>query len=132
MGIPGKVSRVRRVRRGAHQRSDTDETSHHWPKTKTSAQAGLTIEMQTEARRYARLALEVLRRIAEFGESESASVSAASSLLDRGFGTVGTAKVPDEIARSLGKREQLDADAKAAATGIFAPPGPPSTDDTKH
>ena len=45
-----------------------------------------------EARKYAWLAIEVLRTIAAAGASESARVAAARSLLDRGLGTVGTAK----------------------------------------
>ena len=45
-----------------------------------------------EARKYAWLAIEVLRTIAAAGASESARVAAARSLLDRGVGTVGTAK----------------------------------------
>ena len=45
-----------------------------------------------EARKYAWLAIDVLRTIAAAGASESARVAAARSLLDRGVGTVGTAK----------------------------------------
>jgi hypothetical protein len=88
-------------------------------------------EMRAEARKYALLALEVLRRIAEFGRSESASVSACKSLLDRALGKVAPAKVPDEFVRTLGKREQAAEDAHEAATGIFATPAAPG-EETKH
>lgn len=87
-----------------------------------------SIELRAEARKYANLAIEVLRRVAEFGQSESASVSAAKSLLDRGLGTVGAAKMPDEFARRpLGKKEEAAAAAEAAATGRYATPAPPRT-----
>jgi hypothetical protein len=73
-------------------------------------------EIRTEARKYAHLAIERLRRIADSGRSEAARRQAAKSLLDRGLGTVPVARVdPDASLRPLGKKEQ----AVAAAT---APP----------
>ena len=90
-----------------------------------SATATMGAEIRTIARRYALLAIEVLRRIAEFGGSESASVSAANSLLNRGLGMVAAAKMPDDFTRSLGKREQAAEDAKSAATGVFETPSSP-------
>lgn len=94
------------------------------------AAAGLDvvpIEVRTEARKYASLAIIVLDRIAQFGKSESAVVSAARSLLDRGCGTVGTAKMPDEFKDTrVGKKEAALAAARAAASGRFATPAPPT------
>ena len=91
-----------------------------------SATATVSAEIRAEARKYALLAIEVLRRIAEFGASESACVSAANALLNRGLGTVAPAKMPDEFSRSLGKREQAVEDAREAATGVFETPPPPT------
>jgi hypothetical protein len=88
------------------------------------------IEVRNEARKYAALAIEVLSRIAQFGKSESAAVSAARSLLDRGCGTVGTAKLPDEFKDTrVGKKEAALTAARAAASGRFATPAPPSGSD---
>jgi hypothetical protein len=84
------------------------------------------IEVRTEARKYAGLAIEVLNRIAQFGKSESAVVSAARSLLDRGCGTVGTAKMPDEFKDTrVGKKEAALSAARAAASGRLATPAAP-------
>jgi len=99
-----------------------------------SAPTAVTIspEMRNEARKYAMLAIEVLRRVAEFGQSDAAVVTASKSILDRALGAVGPAKVPEELGRAtLGKREQAAEDAREAATGIFAPPAPPD-EETKH
>jgi hypothetical protein len=87
----------------------------------------LGLEIRDEARKYATVALEVLDRIAQFGNSESASVAAAKSLLDRGIGTVAVAKLPDEFAglRKRGKKERAALAAEAAGTGRYAPPAPP-------
>lgn len=86
----------------------------------------VSLEVRNEARKYTELAIEVLARIAKFGRSESASVSAASSLLNRGCGTVGTAKLPDEFKETrLGKKEAALIAARAAASGKFATPAPP-------
>lgn len=52
-------------------------------------------EIRAEARNFAHLAIETLRKIADNGRSESARVSAAKSLLDRGLGTVAQAKLDD-------------------------------------
>jgi len=88
----------------------------------------VTLEVRTEARKSATLAIEVLSRIAQFGRSESASVSAASSLLNRGCGTVGTAKLPDEFHETrLGKKETALIAARTAATGKFATPSVPKS-----
>ncbi len=84
------------------------------------------IEIRQEAQKYSRLAIEVLARIAQFGQSETAKVAAASSLLDRGLGTVGAAKLPEEfLERPLGKRMAAAQAAAMAATGRFATPPPP-------
>lgn len=55
-------------------------------------------EIRAEARRYAHLAIEALRKIADDGRSEGARVAAARALLDRGLGTVAPAKL-DEAPR---------------------------------
>ena len=81
-------------------------------------------EVRAEARKYALLAIEVLRRIAEFATSESASVSASSALLNRGLGTVVPSRVPDQT-RPRGKREQAAENAQSAAIGTFETPAPP-------
>ncbi len=46
----------------------------------------MTAELRGAARQYTMQALEVLAHVAEHGESESARVSAACALLDRGHG----------------------------------------------
>lgn len=75
-------------------------------------------EIRVEARKHANLAIEVLRRIAEFGQSESASVSASKSLLDRGLGTVGPARIPDDFGyRPIGKKEEAARAARTAGEG---------------
>ena len=86
---------------------------------------GIGAEIRTEARKFALLAIEVLRRISEFSTSESASVSASNALLARGLGIVAPAKLPDEVTRSLGKREKARVDAREAAIGVFETPPPP-------
>jgi hypothetical protein len=84
------------------------------------------LDLRTEARKYATLAIEVLNKIASSGESEGARVSAARSLWDRGLGTVATAKLPDDFGnRPIGKKEELQRAAEAAGSGRFAPPPPP-------
>ncbi len=85
-----------------------------------------SVELRDEARKYARLAIEVLSRIAQFGQSETAKMAATTALLDRGFGTVGAAMLPDELKqRPLGKKEQAAIAAELAATGPYATPKPP-------
>ena len=91
----------------------------------SSATADVSAEIRTEARKHALLAIEVLRRVSEFGASESASVSASNALLARGLGNVAPAKLSDEFSRSLGKSEQAVEDAREAATGVFETPPPP-------
>ena len=85
----------------------------------------LTETIRSEAREHALTALEVLHRIAEGSESEGARVSAAASLLDRALGSCSAARVPSDVTLQLGKREQAVADARAAATGVFAVPAAP-------
>src|SRR3954467_14942789 len=71
----------------------------------TAPAASLSSEIRTEARKYADLAVEALRLIAGNGTSESAIASASKALLDRGLGTVGKARMPDEQRdRPLGKK----------------------------
>jgi hypothetical protein len=94
------------------------------------ATPGMTVsaEIRVEARNYANLAIEVLRRICEFGQSETATVAAALSLLNRGLGTVGVAKMPDEFdRRPLGKKEDAIRRAAIAASGRYATPDPPKS-----
>lgn len=86
----------------------------------------LTATIRSESRKYANLAIEVLRKIAADGASETAIASASRALLDRGLGTVGKARMPDEQrARPLGKKEEAQRAATAAATGRYATPAPP-------
>lgn len=93
--------------------------------------ASTTAEIRTEARKYANLAIEVLRKIAMDGASESAIASASKALLDRGLGTVGKARMPDEQREQpLGKKEQAQRAAQVAATGRYATPPPPQLADT--
>ena len=88
----------------------------------TSVQA----EIRAEARKYATLAIDVLRKISLDGASENAITAAAKALLDRGLGTVGKARMPDEQRdRPLGKKEELSRAAEIAAAGPFATPPPP-------
>lgn len=86
--------------------------------------AAIVTKVAIEARKHANVAIQVLRRIAEFGQSEGAAVAAAKSLLERGLGPVGLSKVPDPV-KSRGKREQADEDAQSAATGVFETPKAP-------
>lgn len=86
----------------------------------------LSAEIRAEARKYAVLAVEALRKIAADGSSETAIAAASKALLDRGLGTVGKARMPDEQReRPLGKKEEAARAAAAAATGRYAPPAPP-------
>lgn len=83
-------------------------------------------EVRVEARKYANLAIEVLGAISTRGETESARVSASKSLLDRGVGTVQTAKVPEGLSpKTMGKKEEAARDARNAAAGKYAPPAAP-------
>jgi hypothetical protein len=87
----------------------------------------LANEIRDEARKFASLAIEVLSAIAERGDNESARASAAGSLIDRGLGTVATAKVPTGIgAKPMGKKEEAAAAARNVAAGKFATPPPPA------
>lgn len=85
--------------------------------------------LRAEARKYANLAIEVLRRVADVAESESARNSAAKSLLLRGFGSVAAAKLPESLGspRVVGKREEMQIAAQAAASGRYAVPAAPGT-----
>lgn len=85
-------------------------------------------EIRIEARKYANLAIEVLGSIATRGETESARVSAAKALLDRGVGTVQVAKVPEGLQpKTMGKKEEAAVVARNAAAGKYAPPPPPGS-----
>jgi hypothetical protein len=85
-----------------------------------------TGDVRTQARKYAAVAVAVLRKIAQDGQSETARAGASKALLDRGLGTVGKARMPDEQRdRPLGKKEEAARAAEAAATGRFATPPPP-------
>lgn len=91
-----------------------------------AAPASLTADIRAEARKFANLAIETLRKIAQDGTSETAIAAASKALLDRGLGTVGKARMPDEQReRPLGKKEEAARAAEAAATGRFATPPPP-------
>lgn len=86
----------------------------------------ISAEIRTESRKYANLAIKVLQKIAADGSSETAIASASKALLDRGLGTVGKARMPEEQRdRPLGKKEEAARAAEAAATGRFATPAPP-------
>jgi hypothetical protein len=96
------------------------------PFAATPAPPTLASEIRTEARKYANLAVEVLKKIADGGQSESARVSASKSLLDRGLGTVAAARMPDEFNQApIGKKEQAVRAAEVAASGRYATPAPP-------
>ena len=86
-------------------------------------------DIREEARKYARLAIEVLHRIATGGKIESARVQAAKSLLDRGLGTVAAARMLNDLfdakPQSVGKKEATQQAAEAASTGRYAPRAPP-------
>ena len=83
-------------------------------------------EIRDEARKYARLSVEVLKKILESGTSESARVQAAKSLLDRGLGTVAPARMLDQLFdKPAGKKEEAARTAKEVGTGRYATPPPP-------
>lgn len=86
----------------------------------------LTSDVRAAARKYAAVAVAVLRKITQDGQSETARAAASKALLDRGLGTVGKARMQDEQReRPLGKKEEAARAAEAAATGRFATPPPP-------
>lgn len=86
----------------------------------------LSSDIRAQARKYAAVAVAVLRKIAQDGQSETARASASKSLLERGLGTVGKARMPEEQRdRPLGKKEEAQRAAEAAATGRYATPSPP-------
>jgi hypothetical protein len=62
-----------------------------------AAAVSSSAEIRTEARKYAVLAIEVLKKIRDNGASENARVSAGRALLNRGLGTVGKARMPDAL-----------------------------------
>lgn len=87
----------------------------------------LATEVRSDARKFAPLAIEVLARIAEHGESEAARVQACKALWDRGLGAVAPAKVPDEaLRRPTGKKEEQAQAALSAGTGRYATPPAPN------
>lgn len=82
--------------------------------------------IRDEARKWANLAIATLEKIATNGLSEAARVSAATSMLDRGLGTVATATVPKGTTpKPIGKKEAAHAEAQNAAAGRFATPPAP-------
>ena len=93
----------------------------------TAGQTITTIaDIRTEARKHALLAIDVLKRIRDTGQSETARISAGKALLDRGLGTVGKARMPDEQRdRPLGKKEEASRAAELAGTGRYATPSAP-------
>lgn len=87
----------------------------------------LANEVRDEARRFAALAIEVLSAIADRGDNEAARAAAAGSLIDRGLGTVATAKIPTgAAAKPMGKKEEAAAQARNVAAGKFATPPAPN------
>ena len=80
-----------------------------------SVKGAIAREIRDEARKYANLAIERLRRIADSGRSESARHAAAKSLLERGLGTVAVARIDLETPRAVGKKEQAAMAAAAPA-----------------
>ena len=85
-------------------------------------------DVRAECKRFARIAIETLKTIAERGESETARASAARSLLDRGLGTVGAAALADQTkAQTFGKKEaqKIAAEVRVGGGGKFAAPAPP-------
>lgn len=98
------------------------------PAPSAAEQISLSAEIRSEARKYAVLCVEVLRKIADSGTSETARAAASKALLDRGLGTVGKARMPDEMREQpLGKKEEAKRAAEVAGTGRFATPPPPRT-----
>lgn len=97
------------------------------PSVAPSPGIGVTAAFRAEARKYANLAIEVLRRIRDYGKSETARAAAAKALNERGLGMVAPARVPetDTAPRELGIKEQRQRAAEAAARGKFATPPAP-------
>lgn len=92
----------------------------------SAAAPTIHVEIRAEARKFALLAIEALRKISSGGSSETAIASASKALLDRGLGTVGKARMPEEQRdRPLGKKEELSRAAEIAAAGRYATPPPP-------
>ena len=85
-------------------------------------------DVRAECKRYASVAIETLKTLAERAESENARIAAAKSLLDRGLGTVGAAALADEKkTQTFGKKEaqKIAAEVRVAGGGKFAAPSPP-------
>ncbi|RBP03820.1 hypothetical protein DFR50_14268 [Roseiarcus fermentans] len=92
-----------------------------------SAEPSVQAEIRVAARKHATLAVDTLRKIAIDGSSEAAITAAARALLDRGLGTVGKARMPEEQRdRPLGKKEEAARAAEIAASGPFATPLAPA------
>jgi hypothetical protein len=73
----------------------------------------LPSEIRSQCRRLTELAVQALLKIATSGTSESARVSAARSLLNRGLGAVAPARVPEDAGlRNLGKKAEAERIAK--------------------
>jgi hypothetical protein len=86
----------------------------------------LTSAVRAEARKYAQLAITVLRKIRDNGLSETARAAAAKALNDRSLGTVAAARMAEQMTdRPLGKKEEAAQAAQIAGTGRYATPSAP-------
>ena len=93
----------------------------------TAPSIALSADIRAAARRFAVLAIETLHRIATAGVSATARVSANKALIARGLGTSAPARMPEELRnRPLGKKEEAQVAAQAAATGRYRTPTAPS------
>jgi hypothetical protein len=73
----------------------------------TSPAREMPSEIRAACRKLTALAVQVLLTIATAGASETARVTAARSLFNRGLGAVAPARVPDDVGlRSLGKKAE--------------------------
>jgi len=84
--------------------------------------------IREEARKYASLAIETLRKIAADGVQEAARISAAKAMLERAIGTVTPARLQSGLSPDPGKKEQQQrAASEAVATSKYATPAAPGT-----
>lgn len=83
----------------------------------TAPARALPSEIRDACRKLTELAIQALVKIATSGVSESARVSAARSLLNRGLGAVAPARVPEsEALRNLGKKAEAQRAAETPNT----------------